>query len=416
MTSPKPPSSPKESPEVTRTPNPSPESSPGLQSHSSSLGGASAAAADAAAAAADAAAAAARAGAQVAAEADAAAHAAGAAASDAAAAADAALAAPADGGAAEPQPESPAAEAATAEPAAEPAAAEAAATRQDSARSSSSTASKRETVSISTPLAAAAAAAAAVAVGAPLSTAAMAAAATATVAAAADQYDSPRNGSLSSRSSNSRCSEGSRRSSLISSSSHSSSSSNRSGLRTPCSSPVLPASSAAFAYKAPSLNSPKPSDLSPRLLLPMGGSSSGRSHSPRTNSDLESMETDARVTLFSPEGPVPINIWDLKKLRHWNYDQYQELRREYLKQKASPVVEERAFAVPHPGVDYFYYRAPFLSHAGPTGLTAAAAQCLLSSGARLSADTDLRRTLKERLQAHAELDRSLTRLSCLGCL
>lgn len=62
----------------------------------------------------------------------------------------------------------------------------------------------------------------------------------------------------------------------------------------------------------------------------------------------------------------------------------------------------RRFAIPHPGVDYFYHSAPFLAHAGGLRLTAVAAQCLLPDGAALSADVDFRRYVKPR-QANAPL-------------
>ncbi|XP_026190385.1 putative protein TPRXL [Cyclospora cayetanensis] len=182
--------------------------------------------------------------------------------------------------------------------------------------------------------------------------------------------------------------------------------------KTPPSSLSSPQMSRSFSREASQPQSPKAAELKPKVLLPI----QSRDPHERRMSSADEVDTDARIRLHTPQGPVPIGIWDLTRFKYWHYDHYQELRREWLLQRKSLTPETRQFAIPHSGVDYFYHKAPFLAHTGPLSLTSMTPQCILPTGDRLTADTDIRRLVKDKLRENATADANLTKLCVLSCL
>ncbi|OEH76720.1 hypothetical protein cyc_07412 [Cyclospora cayetanensis] len=264
--------------------------------------------------------------------------------------------------------------------------------------------------------------------------------------------------------------------------------------KTPPSSLSSPQMSRSFSREASQPQSPKAAELKPKVLLPI----QSRDPHERRMSSADEVDTDARIRLHTPQGPVPIGIWDLTRFKYWHYDHYQELRREWLLQRVCSALlhpisrflflfltlpctafvddplccvsfppgpcpllcepacakplrmrlapsrgaytywtwpyklcaakgrggtlpksltpETRQFAIPHSGVDYFYHKAPFLAHTGPLSLTSMTPQCILPTGDRLTADTDIRRLVKDKLRENATADANLTKLCVLSCL
>lgn len=133
----------------------------------------------------------------------------------------------------------------------------------------------------------------------------------------------------------------------------------------------------------------------------------------QTSKFINSEDVDFRVRLNGPDGPIPIGMWDLSRYKFWLHDHYQELRREWIRQKEGESNSIVFFSMPHPGVDYFYSQREFPTQSGVVPLTGMVAQCVLPDKTMMTADMQLDYFAR---RFSREQEPKVQHPSCFSCL